>query len=138
MKSDDSVSPDDSLGASDGLDWGEYYHALRKRLWIVLLCAVLGAIGAAVYMNGQQRVFQARSVLFFQQEQNHVLDKVEGVNPERISNLDMVNTIVDKLRGFQYAERVANRLHLQKDPRFLSALEADKPASEVTAADAAA
>ena len=138
MKSDDPVSPDDSFGASDGFDWGEYYHALRKRLWIVLLCIVLGAIGAAVYMNGQQRVYQARSVLFFQQEQSHVLDKVEGVSPERISNLDMVNTIVDKLRGFQYAERVANRLHLQKDPRFLSALDADKPASEVTATDAAA
>ena len=138
MKNDDSASPDHSLGASDGFDWRDYYHALRQRLWIVLLCTVLGAIGAAVYMNGQHRVYQARSVLFFQQEQSHVLDKVEGVNPERISNLDMVNTIVDKLRGFPYAERVATRLRLQKDPRFLGALEGDKPASEVTPADAAA
>ena len=138
MKSDDSTSTDDPFdGDGEGLDWREYYHALRKRLWIVLLCTVLGAIAAAVYMNGQQRTYQARSVLFFQQEQSHVLDKVEGVSPERIANLDMVNTVVDVLRGFPYAERVATRLRLQKDPRFLSVI-TDKPASEVTAADAAA
>ena len=138
MKSDDPGSLDDAFGGTgQGFDWGDYYHALRKRLWIVLLCTVLGAIAAAVYMNGQQQVYQARSVLFFQQEQSHVLDKVEGVAPERIANLDMVNTVVDKLRGFQYAERVAARLRLPKDPRFLGGI-TDKPAAEVTTADAAA
>jgi succinoglycan biosynthesis transport protein ExoP len=119
------------------VDWREYYHAVRKRLWMVILCVVLGGIGAAIYMNGQRQTFQARSVLFIEQEQSRVLEKVQSVREEQILSLDMINTVVDLLRSFPFAERVATRLKLNADPRFLAGL-TEKPAASLTADDAAA
>ncbi len=133
----DEYSSDDTFGEPSAvIDWQEYYHAVRKRLWIVLLCLTLGGIGAAVYTNGQQQMYQARAVLFIEQEQSRVLDKVQGVGGEQILSLDMINTVVDLLHSYPFAERIATRLKLQKDPRFLAGL-TDQPLSIETPAKAA-
>ena len=137
MKSEDPVAADDEFDVSSGgIDWQEYYHAGRKRLWMVILGLVLGAIGAAVYMNGQRQTYQARSVLFIEQEQSRVLEKVSGVREEQILSLDMINTVVDLLSSYPFAERVANRMKLSRDPRFLHGL-AEKPTADLTPENAA-
>jgi succinoglycan biosynthesis transport protein ExoP len=138
MKSDDYSAAEEEVNPPvQTVDWQEYYHAVRKRLWMVILCVVLGGIGAAIYMNGQRQTFQARSVLFIEQEQSRVLEKVQSVREDQILSLDMINTVVDLLRSFPFAERVATRLKLNADPRFLTGL-TDKPAASLTADDAAA
>jgi succinoglycan biosynthesis transport protein ExoP len=125
-------------GRVQGTDWQEYFHAVRERLWIVMLCLVIGAIAAAVYMNGQRQRYQARAVLFMEQEQNsRVLDKMQGLREDQVFSMDMINTVVDLLRGYSFAQRVATRLNLQKDPRFLAGL-AQKPTGELSVDDAAA
>ena len=137
MNSEDYPAENAVPGATSGIDWQEYYHAVRKRLWIVILCVVLGAIGAVAYMNGQHQTFQARSVLFIDQERSRVLEKVQSVRDEQILSLDMINTVVDLLRSYPFAERVASRLKLAADPRFLAGLTDQSPAN-LTADDAAA
>jgi succinoglycan biosynthesis transport protein ExoP len=103
-----------------------------------MLCLVIGAIAAAVYMNGQRQRYQARAVLFMEQEQNsRVLDKMQGLREDQVFSMDMINTVVDLLRGYSFAQRVATRLNLQKDPRFLAGL-AQKPTGELSVDDAAA
>ncbi len=103
---------------SAGTDWHGYYHAVRQRLWIVLLTVVLGGIFAAIYLSGQETVFRARSVLFLEQEQDRVLKDVKGVREEQIRSLDMINTIVDQLGSYPFAQRVAERMKLADDPIF--------------------
>jgi len=115
-------SDDFSDGTGHGIDWQAYFHAVRERLWIVLLCLVVGAIAAAVYMSQQHQLYQARAVLFIEQEQSRVLEKVQGVGDEQILSQDMINTVVDILRSYPFAQRVVARLNLQKDPRFLAGL----------------
>ena len=104
----------------EGGDWREYYHAVRERLWVVILCLVLGGAGAAVNMMRQETVFKARSVLFMEQERENVLASVKGVRDEQVRSLDMINTIVDLLGSFSFAQRVTERMKLNEDPRFLA------------------
>ncbi len=126
-----------SAGGHGGIDWQACFHAVRERLWIVILCAILGAVAATAYLTNQRQQFQARSVLFIEQEQSRVLDKVQGLGQDQILSLDMINTVVDLIRSYPFAQRVAARLNLQKDPRFLAGL-LEKPPGEFTSDDAAA
>ena len=141
MKSEDAVAQYDDLPEveSAGLDWQELYHAVRERLWILILCIVLALIGAAVYMNGQKLTFQARSVLFIEQDNSGGLfdpSKIKDLHTDGIQTLDMINTVVDLLRSPSFAERVAGRLKLQDDPRFLATLP-ERPTTRLTVEDAA-
>ncbi len=139
MDSDTAVQvTDDPTGVSrDGIDWQATFHAVRERLWILILCAMIGGLAATAYMTNQRQMFQARSVLFIEQEQSRVLDKVSGLREDQILSIDMINTVVDLIRGYQFAQRVAARLNLQKDPRFLAGL-TQKPTGEFTSDEAAA
>ncbi len=124
-----------SEGASS--DWREHYHAVRQRLWIVLLAVVLGGIFAALYLARQETVFRARAVLFLEQEQDRVLKDVKGVREEQIRSLDMINTIVDLLGSYPFALRIAEKMKLADDPTFRTS----KMVAEgrrLTTADAAA
>ena len=136
----ENVSPfsDEQVGGpARATDWMEYVHAVRERLWIVILCLVIGAIAAAVYLSGQKQRFQARAVLFVEQEQTRVLSsKVQEVQDDQILSLDMINTVVDLLHSYPFAQRVAARLNLQKDPRFLAEYPG-RPGGEMSADEAA-
>ena len=137
MDSDAPSTTDDLAGGSPhGIDWQACFHAVRERLWIVVLCMVIGAMAAAAFLLNQRQQFQARSVLFIEQEQSRVLDKVQGVGQEQILSLDMINTVVDLIRSYPFAQRVAARSNLQKDPRFVRGL-LEKPTGEFSSDDAA-
>lgn len=121
MKDDDLSSLLQELSGGDSsksLDWREYYHAIKSRFWIVILFLVLSGIFAAVFSSRQEPKFQARSVLFLEQEQDRVLKDVKGVREESIASLDMINTVVDLLCSYSFAQRVAERMKLNKEPRF--------------------
>ena len=66
MKDDNLYSLLQELGGgpSQKTDWREYYHAIRSRFWVVLLCLVLAGIAAAVFSNRQEPRFQARFDLY--------------------------------------------------------------------------
>ena len=138
MESDTApqTSEDFSASTQGGVDWQALFHAVRERLWVLILCAVLAGAAAAVYLGNQKQMFQARSVLIIEQEAAPVLDKVNSLHEDRILSIDMINTVVDLIKGYEFAQRVATRLNLQKDPRFLGNLP-QKPTGEFTADDAA-
>ena len=141
MATEYTDQPQDDLPDLDhaGVDWQDLTHAVRERLWMVILCLVLAAIAATMFLRSQHQEYQARSVLFIEQGDNKgaLGSKVEGVGSDAIVSLDMINTVVDLLRSFPFAERVAGRMKLQKDPRFLAGL-TEKPTTELTASDAGA
>ncbi len=100
---------------SQGDKFTDYYYAVKHRFWVVLLCLVLGGIGAAIKLATTVPQFQSRSVLFLEQEQNKVLAGVKEVRDEQIGSLDMINTVVDLLGSFSFAERVAKRVEWNDD-----------------------
>lgn len=118
-------SGDLEIGRVRTTDWHEYLHAILQRLWAVILCVTLGALSAAYFLNEQQVRYQARSVLFIEQQQTQqtqVLGKVQGLRDDEVLSPEMINTVVDLLSGYPFAQRVATRLNLNKDPRFLAGL----------------
>ena len=141
MKTEESASlhEDFSDAGQHGVDWAEITHAVRERLWIVILMLVLAGIAAAIFLSGQKQAYQARAVLFIEQDTARIFDsnKIQDVRPDQIQTLDMINTVVDLLRSFPFAERVATRLKLQNDPRFRP-LFSTHGAGELNAADAGA
>lgn len=115
--------------AADAIDWREYFHAVVDRLWIVILALVVSGIYAGYSLSKIETKYRARAVLFIEQEQAKVID-AEQVRDEAIRSIDMINTVVDLLRSYPFAQRVAARLKLDQDPRFLSA--AGIPAKDAT------
>ena len=109
-------------GPSQTSDWREYYQVIRERFWVILLFLALAGIAAATYMARQEARYQARAVIFLEQEQNRVLKDVRGVREESIASLDMINTVVDLLCSYPFALRVAERMKLHEDTRFLASI----------------
>lgn len=108
--------------AADAIDWREYFHAVVDRLWVVILSLIVAAIYAGFTLSEIETTYRARSVIFIEQESARILDpKLTEVRDEKIRSLDMINTVVDLLRSYPFAQRVAARLKLDQDPRFLSA-----------------
>lgn len=106
----------------EAIDWREYFHAVVDRLWIVILCVILGGIYAGVNLSKVETKYRARAVLFIEQDKSRILDsKMEQVRDEQIRSIDMINTVVDLLRSYPFAQRVSARLKLDQDPRFLAA-----------------
>lgn len=103
-------------------DWHGYWQAIREKLWVIVLCLVLGGIGTAIYRSRQEARYQARSVIFLEQETEKVLKDVETVRKESIGSMDMINTVVDLLRSYPFAERVAQRMKLDEDARFKASI----------------
>lgn len=123
-------------GEENPFDWREYYFALKDRLWIVVLCLVLAGNIAWLYLAFREMPYRARAVLFIEQEQSRVLGtQVQTVRDEQIRSVDMINTMVDLLRGYPFALRVAARLKLDANQEFLDAAgEKDKKISVNAAA----
>ena len=117
-----SDHPTQAMAAPDSIDWREYFHAVVDRLWVVILCLILSAIYAGYNLTKTETTYRARSVIFIEQESARILDpKLTQVRDEQIRSIDMINTVVDLLRSYPFAQRVAARLKLDQDPRFLSA-----------------
>lgn len=120
MSKDPNNYKNPASAVTDAIDWREYFHAVVDRLWLVILCLVVSGIYAAYKLSTVETVYRARSVLFIEQEQAKILE-AQQVRDEAIRSIDMINTAVDLLRSYTFAQRVAAWLKLDQDPRFLSA-----------------
>ena len=108
-------------------EWRIYYQAIIDRIWIVILCAVLGAGIAAFQLTKQETRYASRAVIFLEQDKQRVLGgAVQSVVDTQVRSLDMVNTVVATLKTYPFALRVAERLKLGKNPAFLRAARIEK------------
>ena len=109
MKDDDLTNLLQELGGGGSaktVDWREYYHAIKSRFWVVLLFLVLSGIGATIFAKRQEPRFQARSVLFLEQEQDRVLKDVKGVREESIGKwLKAPNPAFEGLKPLEVIDR---------------------------------
>jgi capsular exopolysaccharide synthesis family protein len=100
-------------------NWGEYLDAVIKHLWIVVLAVIIGGVVATVLVSKQVVTYEARAVLMISDDQNRVLDSVKPVVDGQFENADMINTMIDSLLSYSFAQRIVERLHLNTDRDFL-------------------
>lgn len=107
---------------NSGFDWREYYYAIKARSWILVFCLGISLVWGILSAVTQHNLYRARSVLFIEQVKSKVLSlKMEEVRDDQIKSIDMINTLVDLIRSYPFALRVANHLKLAQDREFVSA-----------------
>jgi polysaccharide biosynthesis transport protein len=117
------ASPDlqpESSSASNGFDIKRFYHTVVERLWLVLTCAVLAALGTAGYIQRQTTLYSASAVVQVEQEEARVV-KVEKIQQEDLRWLDALRTIEQTFKSRAVLERVVENLKLAEEPSFLPA-----------------
>ena len=116
-------------------DWRTYFQAVLDHLWIVILCLVLGVAAAGFLLLKQEIHYSARAVIFLEQDKQRVLGKgVESVVDTQIRSIDMVNTVVETLKSYPFALRVAQRLQIGKNEGFLKDVGSEKEMPDKQAA----
>ena len=122
-------------GGDWSFDWRTYFQAVLDHLWIVILCLVLGIAAAGFLLLNQEVHYSARSVIFLEQDKQRVLGKnVESVVDTQIRSIDMVNTVVETLKSYPFALRVATRLQIGKNEIFLKSVRWEKEMPDKQAA----
>ena len=101
-------------------DWREYYHVLRSRSWVILLCVVLATLYGLFKAATTPPMYQARAVLVIEEKAKVLGGKLEDVSDTSIKSVDMVNTLIELLRGYPFALRMVNHLKLSTDRAFLA------------------
>lgn len=108
------------------IDLQSYYHAVRDRIWIVLVAAAIGTVIAILLLRRSETFYQAQSVLLFSDQQMRVLNNVESVSADELSSVEMINTVVSVLESTPFALRVVERLHLDSNPDFLQSVQSNE------------
>ena len=101
------------------IDFRAYYYLLRERLWLILFCCLMGALGTATYLIRAERVYAAKAVLHVEQEGQNIL----GINPVRTEDwqsVEALKTVEHTLKNRAILERVLNTNQLASYPGFYS------------------
>ena len=106
--------------ADSPFDWRIYYQAIIDRIWIVVVCGVIGFAIGGFQLTKQETRYASRAVIFLEQDKQRVLGgSVQSVVDTQVRSLDMLNTVVATLKTYPFALRVAERLKLGKNQLFL-------------------
>jgi len=106
------------VGGGMGFEWREYYHALRERLWVVILLALIGTV-LAFYQAGQTApVYASKSTLLIEPKEDQIL-KVEAVRRDDINDPGAFSTVLETIVSRTMMEKLVARLKLESDFNFL-------------------
>jgi capsular exopolysaccharide synthesis family protein len=97
-----------SQRSSSGETTSEFHTLVRlilDRVWMIAAITAVFLILAAVYVQRAPRIYRATSTVQVEQEEQKVLD-TPNVMDSDLRSLDMLNTIVQKLRSRALIERV--------------------------------
>jgi len=98
------------------MEFWTYYRVLRRRRWLILILAVLGALLAAALERPQRLRFEATATLTMSApEEQRVSDFVAGTRRDRSAEQQRALAL-DLLRSRTVAERVIQRLGLSMTP----------------------
>lgn len=115
------MTTENEIPENAAFDWKECLRAAWKRRWLIVACLILGVGVAVILLAKKEVIYEARAVLFIDERVPGLLDNVKPLVNEQFNNADMINTMVDILGGYPFAQRVTEQLHLNSDPAFLRA-----------------
>ena len=100
------------------IDFRKLYYTLRERLWVILLCLLVAALGTATYLVRAPKIFASKLVLQVEQEEQKILN-IQRVQQEDPQSLEFLKTVEQTLQSRSLFERVLDTNNLAADPRFL-------------------
>ncbi len=105
--------------APEGFQLSDYWHAIRKRLWLVIGIAVLMTTLATIYMARKPNIYQASAMVQVDNEQNNP-DVVTTGRQLPISNADpsYFNTQLQLLASDNVLRRVVKEHNLDSNKEF--------------------
>src|ERR1043166_5365249 len=114
----ESRSKDAHSADPNQIDFRKLYYTLRERLWVIVLCLLLAALGTATYLVRAPRVFASKLVLQVEQEEQKILN-IQRVQQEDPQSLEFLKTVEQTLQSRSLFERVFDTNNLASDTRFL-------------------
>ncbi len=108
--------------APEGMQFADYWRAIRKRLWLVIGLAVLITTLTAIYMAGRPDIYQARAQVQVDLEQSNP-DLVTSDRRTGMANPDPAyfNTQLQLLSSETLLRRVVKELSLDSNKEFQAA-----------------
>lgn len=108
--------------ASEGMQFSDYWRAIRKRLWLVIGLAVLITTLTAIYMARRPNIYQARAQVQVDLEQSNP-DLVTSDRRTGMANPDPAyfNTQLQLLNSETLLRRVVKELSLDSNKEFQTA-----------------
>jgi capsular exopolysaccharide synthesis family protein len=86
-------------------------RVILDKCWLIVSCIILAIIGAAVYGQRAQRIYEAVTTVQVEQEDAKIV-KAEQVVSEDMRGLDVLNTVAQKLGNDALLQRVLEENHL--------------------------
>jgi len=109
---------EDSGGVGSGFDWREYYHALRERLWVIVLFCLAGTLIAFYNAGKTAPVYASKSTLLIEESADRVINVEEVRKEDYLSGLSL-GTMLENLVSRTMIERLADRMKLETDFVFM-------------------
>ncbi len=97
-------------------DLRELAHRLLRRLWLIVLIAVLAASVAWAYTRRQQDLYRSTAVL---EIQTRDVKSITPKDDQELKDPETIETIIANFRNRSLMERVGRALHLSTDANFL-------------------
>jgi succinoglycan biosynthesis transport protein ExoP len=88
------------------------YHALRQRIWLMLICTVIAVGGACLYLTKAPRVYQAHTIVQVQAQEKNPLNLRDTPGTGDLDKLESLKTIEFNLARRELLRRVVAELKL--------------------------
>ena len=110
--------------APEGMQFGPMLRLLRRRAWLIVLCAVLAAIGAYAYARTVPKSYTASSLIAVEGERI-AIPELQGAlrNDSAPDPLPWVRTEMQAIASRDLMQVVVDKLNLQDVPEFNPALQ---------------
>ncbi len=104
--------------SQDQIDFRKLYYTLRERLWVIILCLLVAAMGTTTYLLRAPKIYASKLVLQVEQEEQKILN-IQRVQQEDPQSLEFLKTVEQTFESRSLFERVLDTNNLATDPRFL-------------------
>jgi len=110
-------------GQSVAFDLNRYFFLIQRRLWLLLVIVLLTVGATFAWLSRQPKIYGSRAVIQVEQIETKVLgSKVEDVQSAELDSSDIIQTFVESLTSNTVLLGVAQKLGLDKDPKFFPGL----------------
>lgn len=121
MFSNDRSPSESPVEPAEGLDFEKYFQILRKRIWLILGCLVVGALATTLHLKHAPRIYETEAILKVDAQQTRIgnLQNVfaeEGRGTEIAT--EKTREIEQLLKNRQFFLRAVEANKLDTDPRF--------------------
>ncbi|MBC8057730.1 MAG: hypothetical protein H7Y61_14240, partial [Rhizobiales bacterium] len=111
------AEPPEAAPQDTKVDWSVYWRSVRKRVWQILILALVLTVGAIIYAQSIQPVFRSTTTLLIEAGKSKILS-IEEVYSAVSQDREYYQTQVEILRSRDVARRTVVSTKLWDEPEF--------------------